>query len=125
MSKKLSLIIFIFVSCFFFSCDTTNKYEIKLVKKIFSPEEAISVKYTANSEWEATAWIGIVPSSVPHGKEEINDNFDIAYIYLNKSASGTFVIPAPAEKGEYDLRMHNSDSPDIGTEITYVSFVVK
>jgi outer membrane protein OmpA-like peptidoglycan-associated protein len=95
---------------------------LKLKKNVFAPGEQIEVDFTAPAELSRTAWVGIIPSDIPHGKEEVNDQHDIQYAYLEKKASGTLNFVAPPEAGSYDFRMNSSDSN--GDEITSVSFKV-
>jgi outer membrane protein OmpA-like peptidoglycan-associated protein len=102
--------------------------EIKLDGKLtlkqnsFLPGEEIVVDFTASPTLPNSAWVGIIPSKVPHGKEEVNDQYDIQYAYLEKKASGQLKFTAPSEPGSYDLRMNSSDSN--GVEITSVTFSV-
>ena len=49
-----------------------NKYS-------YSPGEVITVTFTAPGTYEANAWIGIIPSHVPHGEEAKNDQYDLSY----------------------------------------------
>jgi uncharacterized protein YfaS (alpha-2-macroglobulin family) len=94
-----------------------------LSKTTFKPGEKIVVNFTAPSKYEDHAWIGIVPSDIPHGKESDNDEHDVAYQYLNKKTSGFFTFTAPTEPGNYDFRMNDSDSN--GNEVASVSFTIK
>lgn len=95
---------------------------LKLDKMTFKPGERIVVHFTASPAWRGKAWIGIIPSRVPHGSEATNDRYDIAYQYLKKRTAGSLVFRAPRRAGRYDFRMHDTDSN--GREVAYVSFVV-
>ena len=95
---------------------------LKLQKNVFAPGEQIKVDFTAPAELSRSAWIGIIPSDIPHGKEEVNDQHDIQYSYLEKKSSGVLNFVAPPEAGSYDFRMNSSDNN--GEEITSVSFKV-
>jgi hypothetical protein len=95
---------------------------LTLSKKTFSPGETIEVKYTARADYADNAWVGIIPSNIPHGDEAENDKHDLAYQYLNKSTSGTLKFSAPKNPGEYDFRMHDKDAN--GKEVASVSFLV-
>lgn len=92
-------------------------------KTTFAPGEKMTVTFTTPSAYESQAWIGIIPSDVPHGKEEVNDAHDITYQYLNKRARGTLTFTAPNKPGNYDLRMNDSDNN--GKEVASVSFSVE
>lgn len=96
---------------------------LELTKKTYSAGEQIKVEYTALSTYASNAWVGIIPSNISHGSEAENDKHDITYQYLNKSTSGTLTFTAPDKPGEYDFRMHDTDSN--GKEVTHVTFTVK
>lgn len=66
------------------------------------------------------AWIGIVPSGVPHGDDERNDTYDTDYDYLSTLENGKFALTIPESAGTYDLRIN-----DGRVEIAYMSIVVK
>ncbi|MBN2890372.1 MAG: hypothetical protein JXL97_00765 [Bacteroidales bacterium] len=125
--KKLSfLTVIAFLSLLFFSsCEPKSEFDLKLDKKVYTPGETIKIQFTANADWDEYAWVGIVPSDVPHGKESENDANDISYQYINKKTSGTFEFYAPDEPGKYDFRMNDSDDSETGLEISSVSFEVK
>ena len=97
--------------------------ELKLEKSEFEPGEEIGVSFTAPGEWGSAAWVGIIPSNVPHGSEAKNDEHDIDYHYLDMRTSGVLIFTAPEEPGSYDFRMHDTDNN--GNEITSVTFTVK
>jgi hypothetical protein len=93
-----------------------------LDKAIFGAGEEITVHFTAGPGFAENAWIGIIPSSAPHGSEAENDKYDISYQYLQGKSSGTLIFKAPSQAGMYDFRMHDTDNN--GKEITSVSFQV-
>jgi len=95
---------------------------LTLKKKSFVPGEEIELTFTAPEGLSPTAWIGMIPSNIPHGDENVNDQHDIQYQYLEKKSSGTMKFTAPAQGGSYDFRLNSSDSN--GVEITSVSFQV-
>lgn len=96
---------------------------LQLEKTIFSPREQLRVRFWASSRYASNAWVGIVPSRIPHGSESRNDRHDLAFFYLKKRTAGTLVFSAPRKPGNYDLRMHDTDS--MGREVAYISFVVR
>lgn len=100
-----------------------SKAGLILSKNSFIPGEVIMVKYTALPEYDPSAWIGIIPSTVPHGSEAENDKYDMTYQYLQKSTAGEKNFRAPMEPGKYDLRMHDTDNN--GIEVASVTFEVK
>ena len=95
---------------------------LSLDKSQFAPGEPIVVHFLASSSFAANAWVGIIPSSVPHGSEATNDQHDLTYQYLEGRTSGDLTFQAPADPGAYDLRMHDTD--DNGKEVASVSFTV-
>jgi outer membrane protein OmpA-like peptidoglycan-associated protein len=95
---------------------------LKIAKDIYAPGEEIEVEFTAPESLSRTAWVGMIPSNIPHGKEEVNDQHDIQYNYLEKKGAGTLHFVAPPEAGSYDFRMNSSDSD--GVEITSATFRV-
>ena len=80
------------------------------------------VRFSASAGYAIDAWIGIVPSDVPHGDEAVNDENDIAYQHLGGRVLGEMEFTAPEEPGDYDLRMNDTDFN--GKEVAYVSFKV-
>jgi hypothetical protein len=101
----------------------TEGAELTLDKDTYAPGEEIRLTFTAPDVFGPNAWVGIIPSDVPHGSEEENDQHDISYMYLEKKTKGLFVFKAPDKPGAYDFRMHDTD--DHGNEITYVGFTVE
>mgnify|MGYP001067284206 CR=1 FL=1 len=94
---------------------------LRLERDQFAPGESILVHFTAPGTWPDNAWIGIIPSSIPHGDERQNDNHDITYQYLKKRTSGTMTFTAP-KAGDWDFRLHDTDSN--GKEFASASFRV-
>ena len=97
--------------------------ELRLEKTQFAPGESIRVSFTASPDFAANAWVGIIPSAVPHGSEPVNDQNDSTYQHLNKRASGELTFAAPTQPGSYDFRMNDCD--DNGKEVASVSFSVE
>ena len=93
---------------------------MELDKPVYAPGEAMTLRWNA-PVYPNSAWIGIIPSSIPHGSEGVNDQHDINYQYLGGKTSGTFNFTAPAA-GNWDLRMNDRD--DSGKEVASVSFKV-
>jgi hypothetical protein len=101
----------------------TEGAELKLDKTIYAPGEEIRLAFTAPTVFGPKAWVGIIPSDVPHGSEDENDQHDVAYKYLDKKTQGLLVFEAPEKAGVYDFRMHDTD--DNGNEITHIVFTVE
>lgn len=100
-----------------------GKGNLSLNKKEVSPGESIQVTFKVPDGLSTKAWIGIIPSNIPHGSEETNDQHDVAYQYLKGQSSGTLTFTAPAQPGSYDFRAHDTDNN--GSEIGSVTFIVK
>ena len=92
-------------------------------RTMYKPGEQITVTFTAPDSFAENAWIGLIPANVPHGNETENDKFDLAYQYLQKKTSGLVAFQAPAQPGEYTVRMHDTDAD--GREVASISFTVK
>ena len=95
---------------------------LKLNKSVYGPGENIQVNFTASPGYPRNAWMGIIPSNIPHGNESQNDQHDVAYQYLEGQTSGTMVFSAPATPGSFDVRLHTSDNN--GKEVASVTFTV-
>lgn len=96
---------------------------LTLTETSYGPGDSITVSYTAPDGYDTSAWIGIIPSEIEHGDETVNDQFDVAYQYLEGETSGTITFTAPLDTGDFDIRMHDSDSN--GNEVASVSFTVE
>lgn len=97
--------------------------QLTLNKREFSPGESIQVTFKVPEGLADNAWIGIIPSHVPHGSEAENDNNDLSYQHLNEKSTGLLTFTAPGEPGRYDFRAHDTD--DNGSEIGFESFIVR
>jgi hypothetical protein len=97
--------------------------ELKLDKAGFVTGETITVRFQAPSTYAANAWVGLIPSTVPHGSEAENDRRDLYKQHLNKRTSGKLTFATPASPGIYDLRMYDTD--DGGSEVASVTFAVE
>jgi hypothetical protein len=106
----------------FFPVNAYSSSSLQLDKTAFSPGEEIAVRFFVGEQVAQNAWIGIIPSTVPHGSEAVNDQNDLTYQYLNGKQGGTLRFNAPAVAGDYDFRMHDTDND--GKEIASVSFQV-
>ena len=96
---------------------------LRLDKTTFAPGEEILVHFTAPSWYPLQAWIGLIPSDVPHGDGTVNDEYDIDYRYLEGQTSGVMTFTAPEEPGSYDLRMNDNDQD--GKEVASITFTVE
>lgn len=95
---------------------------LRLDKMYFAPGETIVVHFAAPSNWPENAWIGIIPASIPHGSEAVNDQHDITYQYLGKRTAGSLTFKAPSTPGNWDFRLHDTDNN--GKEFASANFSV-
>jgi Ca-activated chloride channel family protein len=61
--------------------------KLVLQKKVFQPLEKIVVTFTAQPDYADAAWVGLIPSPVPHTEDDGDAN-DIAHEYIKKRAAG-------------------------------------
>lgn len=101
---------------------TTGSGGVSLSKTVFQTGEKIIVTFNTPVKLDKTAWVGMIPSDIPHGSEDRNDQHDLAYHYLDGKQSGTFEFVAPSKTGNYDFRLNDSDHK--GNELSSVTFTV-
>lgn len=83
----------------------------------------VTVHFEAAPTFHQDAWLGVVPSDVPHGSEQTNDEHDLSYDYIRGRTGGTVILPAPSTPGRYDIRLHDADHD--GREVASASFEVQ
>jgi hypothetical protein len=96
---------------------------LSLNKTSYTPGERMWVSFKTSVAFASNAWIGIIPSEVPHGNESVNDDNDISYVYVKGEKEGVKEMRAPTQPGVYDVRLNDSD--DNGKEIASVTFTVQ
>jgi anti-sigma28 factor (negative regulator of flagellin synthesis) len=96
--------------------------QLKLKASQVEPGEVIKLEWSAQGNLTDGAWIGLIPSTTPHGKVSVNDEHDMSYQYIGKLRSGTMQFTAPTKQGEYDLRFND---PQSGKELASVTFWVR
>src|SRR3990172_5261687 len=113
MKFRLVGVLFLFIAIYAWS-----ESQLSLNKTSFVPGETIEIRYSTSRPANASAWVGIIPSNVPHGTESVNDQHDVAYQYIPKS-EGSVELQVPLKPGSYDIRM-NYD----GIEVVSAAFPV-
>ena len=102
---------------------TNDRPVLELARNSFTPGEAFEVRFAAQpaSDFDNTAWAGILASDLPHGSAADNDLFDLAYAEIGTARSGVLEFVAPDTPGFYDVRLFSAED---GREVIYVSFEV-
>lgn len=120
-------LLFIFSFVAMASADTT----LALDKSSFlpGPNQKVKVYYVTDYPLFDSAWIGVIPQGVPHGSEEIGDDQDLFYQYVEDakydSNSRLYVeLDVPETAGNYDVRMYSSDDSEEGTELASIPLIV-
>ena len=91
--------------------------------KVFTSGTKFTVRFEAATTFHDNAWLGVVPSDIPHGSEQVNDRHNLGYRYIRGRTSGEDVLTAPSQPGSYDVRLHDSDSN--GREVASATFTVE
>ena len=91
--------------------------------------QKVNVYFSTDYPLFDDAWIGIIPSEVPHGPEKEADNYDLTYQYVDDAkydaSSKKYVsLDVPQAAGSYDVRMYSSDDEELGLELASVRLTV-
>lgn len=100
----------------------TAQAEIWLDSPEIYVSESIKVHFRSSTGLGESAWIGIVPSDIPHGSSATNDKHDISYEYVT-GTEGLKEMRGPSKPGRYDVRLHDTADSE-GKEIACASFRV-
>lgn len=101
--------------------------ELKLEKKTFNAGEKIKILFNSSSASQNQAWIGILPSDIPHGNTEENKKHWINSDNVTGKKEAVIYLVAPTKAGNYDIRMNyygSNYSYSNGSELASVSIVV-
>lgn len=93
-------------------------FSLSMDRASFAPSERPVVSFRAPAGTPADAWVGVVPTSVPHGSGTRNDQHDIQFQNLNGRTQGTLTFQ-PVPVGSWTLRLNIGDK-----EAATVSFTV-
>ena len=85
--------------------------------------QKVEISFEAPLSYKKNAWLGWVPSSIPHGQESENDKNNKGYEHLDGRCRGTVVLTAPKTAGEFDLRLNDSDSS--GKEVAFLKLTIE
>ena len=100
-----------------------SQVKLELLAESVKPGQKIVVKFEVPGGLDRSAWLGLVPSAVAHGKESVNDENDTGFVHLEGRTIGRAELVAPPEPGSYDVRLNDNDSD--GKEIGSVTLEVK
>lgn len=98
------------------------KAKLQLTKTTFLPGDDIKVTFEVAQPLPDGAWLGVIPSDIPHGSEATNDQHDVDYQYVSGKTTGVLQFHAPGQGGSFDFRLNDSDNN--GNEIASVTFTV-
>ena len=93
-------------------------------KSSYNVGEAIEVTLVLNTPLADDAWVGLVPSAIPHGLESDSDASDVYYDYVSSAVDGKLLLYAPNEAGSYDVRLLNTDHGANGVELASITITV-
>lgn len=102
---------------------TTLDGSITLDKLAYTAGEPIVASIVINTPLADDAWLGIVPSDTPHGREVDSDAADISYVYISQAENGQITLYAPSAPGSYDVRLFNTDV-ESGVELHSITITV-
>jgi hypothetical protein len=89
------------------------------------PSEPIVVTLVLNMPIGDDAWVGVVPTDTPHGREEYGEAAYLSYAYVAYAEDGKLTLYAPEQTGTYDIRLYNTDNGEYGVELASETFTVR
>ncbi len=54
-----------------------QQFTITVSETEVRPGQEVLVSYTASSDWNANAWVGLIPANIPLGDQKIADENDL------------------------------------------------
>ena len=93
---------------------------LQVDKQVYKAEEPVQISFSSATALPDRAWVGIVPSEIPHGSESDADRHDVAYRYVSGQSSGTVTLAAPIKPGAWDVRLLDGQ----GKELAHAGFEV-
>ena len=131
MKKSILLSIMVLI-IFSFSAIASAGTTLTLDKNSFlpGPNQKVKVYFTTDYPLFDSAWIGVIPSGVPHGPEKEGDAQNMGYAYVEDDAkydsnSQKYVeLEVPSIAGNYDIRMYSSDNAEEGIELASTPLAV-
>jgi len=102
--------------------DKAEPGRLELPQSVYAPGEILTATFAVPVDFPRDAWVGVVPSRIPHGEEAVNQRHVLTYQHLEGRTRGVLHFRVPVQPGEYDLRLHDQDLN--GRETASVSFRV-
>jgi outer membrane protein OmpA-like peptidoglycan-associated protein len=91
----------------------SNNLSLSTNKTEFSPQETIQVHFVADKDFPTDAWVGLYKGDVKKASNSTEHYLD--YRYIEKKVESDMSFKAPAEKGDYHLKMVTSEHGDVVT----------
>ena len=104
------------------ACLSSLGQTFTLDKTAYQKGEPIHIQFQKADSIPSKAWIGIVPSHIPHGKESTNDRHDIVYRFVEEHPDGKMLFYAPSTGENWDVRYSSNDAGN--REYASVTFAV-
>jgi hypothetical protein len=98
------------------------KGTLTAVQSTVEPGEEVTIRFTASAAPDNNLWVGLIPSSAPHGDASKNDAVDLSYKYLDGKSEGELVFIAPPDTGKFDFRLNSSgeDNKELASVTVWV-----
>lgn len=119
---KSNSVIGLCVALFFFTNGSGYSQTMEIDKSIYDKGEIIRITFTKTDSTPGKAWVGIIPSSVPHGSEAVNDENDIIYRFIEDHPDGKLSFRAPTSGQQWDIRYNSNDGAN--QEYSYITFSI-
>lgn len=119
---KSNSVIGLCIALFFFTNGSGYSQTMEIDKSIYDKGEIIQITFTKTDSTPGKAWVGIIPSSVPHGSEAVNDENDIIYRFIEDHPDGKLSFRAPTSGQQWDIRYNSNDGAN--QEYSYITFSI-
>jgi hypothetical protein len=86
-----------------------QQFTITVSETEVRPGQEVLVSYTASSDWNANAWVGLIPANIPLGDQKIADENDLDYRHLKNTRQGKLSFIIPDVEGIFNFRLYPSD----------------
>lgn len=107
--------------CLIASPALAQSISLSLDRAAFAPGESMQVAFSVPADEAPNSWIGMFPTSAPHGGAAASDAYDIQWQSVGGDKNGRVTFTAPSAPGAYELRMF---SAAYGYEAAVLRFLV-